>query len=477
MKGLSGNLPEDVLEGVVLHTDLPITGILRVEDPTVEQLWRNTVWSQRSNFVGIPTDCPQRDERLGWMGDAGVFWDAACFNMDVSTFTRRFTHDICDAQGQDGAYPDFAPNPLDKPTFRGDGASPGWADAGVILPWTSWQRYGDTDVIAQNWPAMMKYVRMIAKRNPGCVWRNGRGTDYGDWLALDAKQPGDPTTPKDLIGTAEWANSSKLMIGMAAAIDAAEDRAFLEQLHQRVVQAFQRRFVKADGTIGNGSQTGYILALYYNLLPAELRQTALAKLAADIRRRGVLLSTGFLGTPHVLDVLADGGETELVYQLLKRTQYPSWGYMVAKGATTIWERWNGDVGDISMNSYNHYALGAVCGFLFRRVAGIEQIEPGFRRFRVRPLPHRLMRRGGADYESVLGRISTDWHLIGKNFALRLTVPANATAEVHVPLAGSSRVLEGGRPAQIAHGIKLLRRANNEAVYEVGSGQYSFETRG
>jgi alpha-L-rhamnosidase len=475
--GLSGKLPDDVLEGVVLHTDLPVTGDLRVDHPTVEQLWRNTVWSQRSNFVGIPTDCPQRDERLGWMGDAGVFWDAACFNMDVSTFTRRFTGDIRDAQGQDGAFPDFAPNALAKPTFRGDGASPGWADAGVILPWTSWQRYGDTEVIMQNWPAMMKYVRMIAKRNPDHVWRNGRGTDYGDWLALDAKEPWDATTPRDLVGTAEWANSTKLMIEMAAAIDAAEDRAFLEELHQRVIRAFQSAFVKADGTIGNASQTGYILALHYNLLPAGLRQTALAKLSADIRRRGTLLSTGFLGTPYALDVLADGGETELVYQLLKRTQYPSWGYMVAKGATTIWERWNGDVGDVSMNSYNHYALGAVCGFLFRRVGGIEQIEPGFRRFRVRPLPHRLMRRAGADYESVLGRISTDWQLNDENFALSLSVPANATAEVHIPGAEAGRVLEGGGSAQAAEGVKLLRRNGTEAVYEVGSGQYNFETQG
>jgi alpha-L-rhamnosidase len=451
------------LDGLVIHSDLPITGAFRIDHAGVQQLWKNALWSQRSNFTGIPTDCPQRDERLGWLGDANVFWDAAAFNMDVYGFTQRFAGDMRDAQTPAGAYSDYAP----AARRFGDQPAPGWADAGVVLPWTAWRRYGATSVIDENWEAMARYLRYLEDANPDGLWRNSRGLDFGDWLALDAKQPGDPTTPKDLIGTAWWAYTTEIAAEMAAATGRTDEKAWLDGLHARIVAAFQAAYVDAGGAIGNGSQTGYILALKFGLVPPALREVAARRLTDEIEGRGGVLSTGFLGTPFSLDVLADIGRADLVYDLLLRTEFPSWGYMIAKGATTIWERWNGDVGDVAMNSFNHYALGAVAGFLFRRVAGIEPASPGFREILVRPVLDPRVRRAGADYDSVLGRISSDWTWTpGGEFRLSLTVPPNARARVVLPaMLGTDMAFEG-----------KIARAGDGLALEAGSGAHIVTVR-
>ena len=448
VEGYPGTPTAADLEGLVIHSDLPVTGAVRIDSPLVEQVWKNAVWSQRSNFTGIPTDCPQRDERLGWLGDANVFWDAAAFNMDVYGFTQRFAGDMRDAQTPNGAFSDYAPaarRAIDQP-------APGWADAGVVLPWTAWRRYGATSIIDANWEAMARYLRYLEESNPDALWRRNRGLDFGDWLSLDARQPGDPTTPKDLVGSAWWARTTEMGREMAAATGRTADAAWLDQLHGRIVEAFRAAYVGADGRIGNGSQTGYILALQFGLVPAALRTAAGRHLTDEIEGRGGVLSTGFLGTPFALDVLADLGRADLVYDLLLRTEFPSWGYMIAKGATTIWERWNGDVGDVAMNSFNHYAFGAVGGFLFRRVAGIAPLEPGFRKFEVAPVVDPRVRKAGADYDSVVGRISTDWRWTpGGKFELELTVPANATARVTLPFVEGSQEFRAGRYALACSG--------------------------
>ena len=261
VRGYPGVLQLDDLTGLAINSDLPFTGKLSIDNALIEQIWRNTVWSQRSNFVGIPTDCPQRDERLGWMGDANVFWDAAAFNMDVYAFTQRFCEDIRDAQSSTGAFSEFAPQAV---KLTGE-AAPGWADAGVALPWTSWWRYGDDGVVTQQWSAMTRYLNYISENNPDYVWRHARGADFGDWLALDAKQPWDATTPKDLIATAFWAKSTELMVDMAKATGRAAEADGLGKQRAKIVAAFQSEFVKSDGKVGNGSQTGYILALRFGL--------------------------------------------------------------------------------------------------------------------------------------------------------------------------------------------------------------------
>ncbi|CAN7320171.1 family 78 glycoside hydrolase catalytic domain [Phenylobacterium sp. LjRoot225] len=469
VRGYPGELKADAITGLVMHSDLPVTGRLRLGHPLVQQLWRNTVWSQRSNFFAVPTDCPQRDERLGWMGDANVFWDAAAFNMDVYAFTQRFCRDIRDAQQPNGAFPDFAPAAAQLTSEP----APGWADAGVVLPWTAWWRSGNPSIIDENWSAIERYLGFIETKNPDHLWRKARGSDYGDWLALDAKEPGDPTTPKDLVATACWARSIELAAQMAEVTARPIQADRLRTLHAKIVDAFRVAYVQPGGGVGNGSQTGYILALRHNLLPDELRAPAFQRLTADIERRGRLLSTGFLGTPNSLDVLADGGRADLVYDLLLRTEYPSWGYMVRKGATTIWERWNGDTGDVAMNSFNHYALGAVSGFLFRRLAGIEAIEPGFKSFRVRPVLDRRLTSGGADYLSAVGQISTSWILRPTGgLDMDVLVPPNASAEVHLPLAQGVRYTEGGRPIE-GRSDMMVRRTADAYVVRTGAGRRRF----
>ncbi|HEY1750838.1 MAG TPA: family 78 glycoside hydrolase catalytic domain, partial [Caulobacteraceae bacterium] len=462
VEGYPGRPTTADLDGLVIHSDLPVTGALRIDDPGVERLWRNAMWSQRSNFTGIPTDCPQRDERLGWLGDACVFWDAAAFNMDVYGFTQRFAGDMRDAQAPGGGYSDFAP----AARRWNDQPAPGWADAGVVLPWTAWRRYGATSIVDANWEAMTRYQRYLEDSNPDGLWLNNRGLDFGDWLALDAKEPGDPTTPKDLIGTAWWAHTTALCAEMAAATGRESDAAWLAGLHGRVAEAFRRAYVGADGRIGNGSQTGYILALKFGLVLEPLRAAAGQHLTDEIEGRGGVLSTGFLGTPFSLDVLADIGRPDLVYDLLLRTEFPSWGYMIAKGATTIWERWNGDTGDIAMNSFNHYALGAVAGFLIRRVAGIAPAAPGFRRIEVAPVLDPRVRRAGADYDSVLGRISTDWRWTpGETFELDVTVPPNAAGHVCLPASLGGDVRLDGEAVEPAPTSKA-------PSFDIGPGRHS-----
>ncbi len=457
--------PGDIT-GIVIHSDLPETGHLRVGNPLIQQLWQNSLWSQKSNFMGIPTDCPQRDERLGWMGDANVFWDAASFNMNTAAFTERWTGDVRDAQAANGAYSSVSPNTLGD----SDGSAPGWGNAGVNLPWTAWKRFGDTAVIEQNWAAMERYLAFIAAHSEDHIWNSGHGWDFGDWLSLDSRYPGDNTTPKDLIGTAVWKQSADAMVEMARATGRTDAVSAYTRLAADIRDAFIRHYVAADGTVSNDSQTGYILALRYGLVPEEQRAAVASKLRDNIVRRGNLLTTGFLGTPPSLDVLADAGYDKTVFDLLLRTAYPSWGYMIVHGATTTWERWNGDAGDVSMNSFNHYALGAVIGFVYRRIAGIDPIEPGFSRFRVNPVLDPRLTSGGGDYDAMPGRISTDWTLAKDGrFTLRLTVPANAVAEVCLPAQTPAQVRENGRPVTLSR----LQPSDGRLVLEAGSGQYLF----
>ncbi|WP_448664049.1 family 78 glycoside hydrolase catalytic domain [Sphingomonas sp. CJ20] len=422
--------PDDIM-GVVVRSACRETGSIAFPDaPLLQSIFDNALWSQRSNFFAVPTDCPQRDERMGWMGDIQVFLDAAAFNMEVGPFLRRFLLEARAAQRPDGAYPIVVPQPLSFP----DVVTAGWSEAGIILPWQLWQRYGDTAVIDENWDAMARWMAYVARTNPDGIWRNDRGLDLGDWLSVDAIRPDDETTPRILCATAYWAWCADLMAQMAEATgrDAAEWRA----LHARIATAFAAEFVAADGTAGNGSQTSQVLALFMGLVPQDRRAAAAEVLARDIRARGMKLSTGFLGTPYILDVLADAGRHDEVAGLLLQTGYPSWGYMPSQGATTMWERWNGDTGDLSMNSYNHYAFGAIVGFFYRRLAGIAPAAPGFRRIAARPLWYPAIGRVSARYDSVVGTIAaeTDGDATGLT-RFMLAIPANTIAEVDLPGSG------------------------------------------
>lgn len=440
--GLPGNPAPDTLLGKVAHSDLAMTGTFRIGDPIIQRFWRNALWSQRSNFYGLPTDCPQRDERLGWMGDAQVFWPAAAYNMDVQAYSRRIMRDVRAAQNADGRFPDAIP-----PLLQGRmTSSPGWADAGIILPFTAWRQYGATSIITENWAAMNRYMSWIERHNPAYLWTNERGQDFGDWLAVDAKEPGDPTTPKDLIATAFWASNAQMMERMAQALGYAEEAARFADLSRSIKSAFQSHFVRADGSIGNGSQTSYVLALRFGLVSEELIKSAGDRLASNIAERGNSLSTGFLGTPHILDALAMSGHEDVAVTLLVQRRFPSWGYMVEQGATTMWERWNSDRGDRSMNSFNHYAFGAIGAFLFRRIAGIDALDPGFRRVRVAPIVDRRLGGAGADYRSVSGDIRVDWRIMGDLADLEIILPSAVTGEFLVPAGTRLEGMDGRRMA-------------------------------
>lgn len=458
VEGYPGTPTAADITGISFTSDCRETGRVTFDNALLQQVWQNALWSQRSNFYAIPTDCPQRDERMGWMGDIQVFLDAAAFNMDVDAFIRRFLTEVRAAQTPEGAYPIVVPQPLSFP----DVVTAGWSEAGLILPWTLWRRYGDTSVIDANWDAMSKWMTYLAARNPDHVWRKDRGLDLGDWLSVDAVKPDDETTPRILCATAYWAFCAQMMHEMAEATGRAAEAATHAETRRRIGAAFARELVHADGVCGNGSQTSQVLSLHFGLVPEAQRAAAAKVLADDIRRRGMKLSTGFLGTPYLLDVLADAGHDDVVEGLLLQTGYPSWGYMPMKGATTMWERWNGDTGDLAMNSYNHYAFGAVVGFHYRRLAGIAPAAPGFRKLRIAPLYLPRVGAVKASYESCVGRIETAVDGDAKGVSsLTLAVPANVTAEVVLPQRAWRNL------------PSTARLDNGKLVFTVGSGRYRF----
>lgn len=435
------------IEGLAGYQSLDISGDFQVADPVIRKFWENSVWSQKSNFWGLPTDCPQRDERLGWIGDAEVFWEAASFNMDTQAYTARVMDDMRRGQRTNGAFPDCIP-----PFVPGmDLSSPGWADGGIILPHIVWRQYGDTGIVDANWDAMERHMGWIATNNPDHLWLKSRGADYGDWLSVDSNpaNPGSPTTPKDLIGTAFWAANAQMMAEMADATGRKAEAARYAALFGTIRAAFNTAYVKADGRIGNESQTSYILPIRFGLLSQDAAREAGRRLVADIDRRGGHLSTGFLGTPHILDALAMTGQEATAVSLLLQRSFPSWGYMVEKGATSMWERWNSDKSDGGMNSLNHYAFGAIGAFLFRRIAGIAPAAPAFTRVRIAPIIDARLRSSGASYRSASGTIRTDWKVTGKQFRLDVELPPGVAGDV---------ILPGGKAANAKSGLNRFSGA-------------------
>ena len=425
----------------VIHSDAPFDVDLKTGSPMIDKLWSNILWGQRSNFVGVPTDCPQRDERLGWMGDAQVFWRTASYDMDLAAFSRKYSGDLRGTQAGTPMYGIYAPGTVRSAS----GFGAGWSDAGVIVPWTSWLQTGDTSVIEQNWEAMQKYLSAIESANPDGLWKENTGIPFGDWLSPEGK------TDQILITTAYWAYDVTLMREMAHAISSYPDEQHYAQLLDKIRAAFAQRFVHDDGFVagadnspspfgrinnpnaksqGGDTQTGYVLALHMNLVPDNLRAKAVQKLVAKIESNNGLLATGFLGTPYLLEELTKGGHPELAYKLLLNTQYPSWGYLVEHGATTMWERWNGDQmkDDPSMNSYNHYAYGAVADWIYRYAAGIDAtpLDAGFHTVVLHPMFDARLGSVSFDYDSAHGPIHSDWTVTDKTATWKVMIPANTT---------------------------------------------------
>ncbi len=426
--GYPGEPNLDAVTGCVLHSDIPRTGTWECSNAMVNQLVQNLDWGQRGNFLSVPTDCPQRDERLGWMGDAQVFVRTAAGNRDVAAFFAKWMDDVSDAQSPEGGFSDVAPRLVDL----ADGA-PAWGDAGVIVPWTIYQMYGDTRLLETHYGAMVRWIEYLDSANPDHLWLHRRANDFGDWLSID------DDTDKGVLATAYFAYDASLMAQIAAVLGRTKDAARFAALFENIKTAFSAAYVAANAEIQSGTQTAYVLALRFGLLPDALRPLAAEHLVRAIEAKNRHLSTGFVGVGYLCPVLTEAGYSDVAYTLLLNTTFPSWGYSITQGATTIWERWDGwteahGCQDAGMNSFNHYSLGSVGEWLQRYVAGIDldPAAPGFSHLRIQPRPDHRLSFVRASFESIRGRIQSHWTLNGGQFTLRVTVPANTTATVILP---------------------------------------------
>lgn len=435
--GWPGELRTEDLVAVVCHSDLERTGWFECSDSLVNRLHENVVWSMRGNFLDLPTDCPQRDERLGWTGDIQVFSPTACFLYDTAGFLSSWLADLAVEQDPSGVVPFVIPNPLTRPITP----AAAWGDAAVIVPWVLYQRFGDVDILAAQFESMRAWVDHIAARaGERLLW--DKGFQFGDWLdpAAPPDKPGAARTNPHLIATAYFAHSTELVGRAAGVLGRSADEERYLTLASRIREAFAAEYVSPNGRLVSDSSTAYALALQFGLLPrAEQRRRAGERLAELVRESGYHVSTGFVGTPLICDALCSVGEYDAAYQLLMQRECPSWLYPVTMGATTIWERWDslrpdGSVNPGEMTSFNHYALGAIADWLHRTVAGLAPAAPGYRRLDVRPRPGGGLTYARARHRTPYGLAESGWKIDGGRIEVVVTVPPNSSATVTLPFS-------------------------------------------
>ncbi|MCW5983005.1 MAG: family 78 glycoside hydrolase catalytic domain [Bryobacteraceae bacterium] len=477
--GYPGELTPDKLTGIVLHSDMARTGEFATSSPLVNQLQHNILWGQKGNFLDVPTDCPQRDERLGWTGDAQVFYRTAAFNMDVAGFFTKWLRDVAADQLTNGSVPFVVPDVLSNPKQPAAGSA-AWADAAVIVPWTMYLTYGDKRILEEQYPSMARWVDyMRARAGEDYIWTGD--FHFGDWLAFATTRSDYPgaTTGKDLIATAFFGYSTSLLERTARVLRKDADAARYGELLSKIRAAFRREFVTETARVGENTQTAYALALHFDLLPENLRPLAADRLADDIRSFKHLTS-GFVGSSYVPHVLSRYGFLDEAYQLLNREEYPSYLYPVKQGATTIWERWDGQkpdgtFQDQGMNSFNHYAYGAIGDWMYRVMAGIEvdPAAPGYKRILIQPRPGGGFTSVKAATRTMYGEVSSAWTLNGGAFELAAGIPANTRATVRLPKAQLAKVKESGQSLASGNGITGIHQDGDAVVVEAGSGQYRF----
>lgn len=475
-------LTADNVTAIVVHSDIKPMGDFACSNPLINQLQHNIQWGQKGNFVDVPTDCPQRDERLGWTGDAQAFCRTATFNADVSAFFTKWLADLRADQKVGGEVPHVIPdilNPIGSPKAE---TSAGWGDVAVIAPWTMYQIYGDVKLLDTQYSSMKAWVEYIRKKSgEGMIWKGG--SIYGDWLSYvpppASTREADGHTNRNYISTAFYAYSTKLTAQAAATLGKTEDAAMYNALFEKIKKEFLRQFVTPVGRTASDSQTSYILALMFGLLPEDLQPKAVEYLVEDIKTRKNHLSTGFLGTPYICQVLSDNGRADVAYDLLFQDTYPSWLYPVKMGATTIWERWDGQKPDstfqsIGMNSFNHYAYGAVGDWMYRVVAGIEIGKAGYKHILIQPQPTEKLSFAKAHFESNYGRIESNWERKDGKMRLSVRIPANTTATIALPNAKIEQITEGGKKLSNGGVFKNIKAEDNGVKVDVGSGMYVFE---
>ncbi|MBN2611207.1 MAG: glycoside hydrolase family 78 protein [Bacteroidales bacterium] len=492
IEDFQGEVKCEDLSAMVIHSGFAETGSFECSEPLVNQLQHNIQWGLRGNFLDVPTDCPQRDERLGWTGDAQVFAPTACFNMDVCCFFEKWLKDLAADQRVDGSVPWVVPMIVDGGGCTGwsDGyGATGWADAAVIIPWTVYQVYGNKRILEAQYPSMKAWVGyMVKKAGNGFIFN--KGFHFGDWLSFtgyhsyryNAPDYGfaGANTDKDLIATAYFYYSALIVQKIAVILDKKEDSQSLERLCINIKKAFQKEFITPSGRLVSGTQTAYALALAFDLLPEELREIAVQRFADNVEYFGHL-TTGFLGTPYLCTTLADNGYSTQAFKLLFNKKYPSWLYPVTMGATTIWERWDGirpdgSFQDAGMNSFNHYAYGAIGHFLYSRVAGImsDPEFPGYKRILIKPYVTGELTFVKAEFQSVYGLIKSDWRLKEDKLIIDVSIPSNTTARIEIPADSDDMITENGMKINESGYFELSGVENGRVIIGAGSGSYHFE---
>ncbi|MDD4191015.1 MAG: glycoside hydrolase family 78 protein [Mangrovibacterium sp.] len=471
LENFPGTPAVDQITGVVIHSEMASTGTFSCSDPLINQLQQNIQWGQKGNFLDVPTDCPQRDERLGWTGDAQVFSMTAAFNFDVAAFYTKWMKDVAADQLPNGRVPHVVPDVL-----NGEGGSTAWADVAVIVPWTMYRIYGDRRILEVQYPSMKAWVDFMKERaGEDHLWTGDN--HYGDWLAFASNRSDytGATTEKDLIATAYYCYSSTLLSKIAAILGNRHDAAAYTALAENIKKAFNAEFVSPNGRLVSHTQTAYALALAFDLLPEQLIPKAANYLAEDVKKFKHL-TTGFVGAPLLCETLSSHGYEDLAFMLLTRKEYPSWLYPVTQGATTIWERWDGQKPDgtfqsVGMNSFNHYAYGAIGEWLYRYVGGvgIDLEKPGYRHILFHPHIGGGLTYANTAFQSMYGEIQSNWKLEGDDFIYEVAIPANTTATVTLPKATGEGLTINSKPAD-----GELTQVKDGLSVELGSGRYQFK---
>lgn len=452
--GWPGTLTEGDLEAVVVHSDLERTGTFECSNELVNQLHRNIVWGLRGNFLDLPTDCPQRDERLGWTGDIAVFAPTAAYLYDVKGFLQDWLLDLAAEQkAANGLVPITVPDALkycpQPPEFPAPESSALWSEASVWVPWALWEAYGDLSVLRNQYESMASHTRRVeGLLSPTGLWDSG--FQFGDWLDPDAApdQPWAAKADTGVVATACMYRTARLTAQAAGLLGRHDDEAHFEALAARVRTAFAENYVAADGTIRSDCTTVYALAIAFDILATpELREFAGTRLAELVRDNGYRVSTGFAGTPFITHALTDTGHMDEAYRLLLEEGCPSWLYPVTMGATTVWERWDsmlpdGTINPGQMTSFNHYALGAVADWMHKAIGGIRPLEPGYARLLIAPQPGEGIDWARTSLKTPHGEVRVEWRLDGGAFRLEAAVPDGVAADVVLP-DGVRRTVEGG----------------------------------
>lgn len=483
VKGFPGELKAENIVATALYSDMPLTGSFSTSHPLINQLQHNIEWGQKGNFLDVPTDCPQRDERLGWTGDAQVFIRTASFNRQVYNFFAKWLADLAAEQYTDGRVPAVIPDVLPDMLKSSTAGSAGWSDAATIVPWTLYLAYGDTAILRQQYTSMKAWVGYMQKVSKDYLWNTT--VHFGDWLfyrSPDGNEERSAVTDKHLIAQCFFAHSLQLLINTAKVLGKENEQKTYAALLEKVKQAFVQEYLTSNGRLISGTQTAYVLALHFDMLPETLRAKAAERLAQNIKDYNYHLTTGFLGTPYLCHVLTRFGYNDIAYRLLLQETYPSWLYPVKMGATTIWERWDGQKPDSTfqapeMNSFNHYAYGAIGDWMYRVAAGIDTdtAGPGYKHIRIKPYPHQGLTEVNAHLQTTYGAVSSHWTVQDKWLILEVEIPVNTCAAIYIPATNATAITEGNIPLDQVKELTVTGQEGGYVVVQAGSGKYRFVT--